>query len=153
MLHIAEDQTLGIDPEHLERSVSYLGDSNYTRGLASKYDRREDMYVWNHLELVSFGGIIALYKFYFYDLRGGRSKEAESVKQLLFPVKALRNAAAHNLCAYAHKLCYRRSAVMCGSRQSASSPPHAARKTAHNRFRHQSMPLSQESRSAFSASV
>lgn len=96
ILHIAEDQTLGIDPEHLERSISYLGDSNYTRDLAKKYGRREDMYVWNYLELVSFGGIIALYKFYFYDLRRGRSKEAESVKQLLFPVKALRNAAAHN---------------------------------------------------------
>ena len=96
MLHIAEDQTLGIDPEHLERSVSYLGDSNYTRNLANKYGRREDMYVWNYLELVSFGGIIALYKFYFYDLRRERSQEAESVKQLLFPVKALRNAAAHN---------------------------------------------------------
>ena len=94
MLHIAEDQTLGIDPEHLERSVSYLGDSNYTRNLANKYG--EDMYVWNYLELVSFGGIIALYKFYFYDLRRERSQEAESVKQLLFPVKALRNAAAHN---------------------------------------------------------
>lgn len=54
------------------------------------------MYVWNYLELVSFGGIIALYKFYFYDLKKGQSKKAESVKQLLFPVKALRNAAAHN---------------------------------------------------------
>ena len=95
-LHIAEDQTLGIDPEHLERSISYLGDSNYTRDLAKKYGRREDMYVWNYLELVSFGGIIALYKFYFYDLKKGQSKKAESVKQLLFPVKALRNAAAHN---------------------------------------------------------
>ncbi len=87
---------MGIDPEHLERSVSHLGDSNYTRDLANKYGRREDMYVWNYLELVSFGGIIALYKFYFYDLRRERSQEAESVKQLLFPVKALRNAAAHN---------------------------------------------------------
>ncbi len=96
LLHIAEDQTLGIDPEHLERSISYLGNSNYTRDLANKYGRREDMYVWNYLELVSFGGIIALYKFYFYDLKKGRSKKAESVKQLLFPVKALRNAAAHN---------------------------------------------------------
>lgn len=96
ILHIAEDQTLGIDPEHLERSISYLGDSNYTRDLAKKYGRRENMYVWNYLELVSFGGIIALYKFYFYDLKKGQSKKAESVKQLLFPVKALRNAAAHN---------------------------------------------------------
>ncbi len=96
ILHIAEDQTLGIDPKHLERSISYLGDSNYTRDLAKKYGRRENMYVWNYLELVSFGGIIALYKFYFYDLKKGQSKKAESVKQLLFPVKALRNAAAHN---------------------------------------------------------
>ena len=96
LLHIAEDQTMGIDPEHLERSISYLGDSNYTRDLARKYGRREDMYVWNYLELVSFGGIIALYKFYFYDFRGERDRKAGSVKQLLFPVKALRNAAAHN---------------------------------------------------------
>lgn len=96
ILHIAEDQTLGIDPEHLERGTSYLGDSNYTRDLAKKYGRRENMYVWNYLELVSFGGIIALNKFYFYDLKKGQSKKAESVKQLLFPVKALRNAAAHN---------------------------------------------------------
>lgn len=96
VLHIAEDQTMGIDPEHLERSISHLGDSNYTRDLARKYGRREDMYVWNYLELASFGGIIALYKFYFYDFRGKRDGKAESVKQLLFPVKALRNAAAHN---------------------------------------------------------
>ena len=54
------------------------------------------MYVWNYLELVSFGGIITLYKFYFYDLKKRQSEKAESVKQLLFPVKALRNAAAHN---------------------------------------------------------
>lgn len=64
VLHIAEDQTMGIDPERLEHSISHLGDSNYTRDLARKYGRREDMYVWNYLELVSFGGIIALYKFY-----------------------------------------------------------------------------------------
>ena len=54
------------------------------------------MYIWNYLELVSFRGIIALYKFYFYELRRMCSEESESVKQLLFPVRALRNAAAHN---------------------------------------------------------
>lgn len=43
------------------------------------------MYVWNYLELVSFGGIIALYKFYFYDLKKGQSKKAESVKQPCSP--------------------------------------------------------------------
>lgn len=96
ILDIAETQTKGIDPRHFERGFDHMRGSSYTRGLAKKYGRREAMYVWSYLELASFGDILALYKFYFYDLRGKRDKKAESVKQFLFPVKALRNVAAHN---------------------------------------------------------
>ncbi len=52
------------------------------------------MAVWNYLELASFGGIISLYKYYVFERR--TMKDEEAVKGLLFPTKALRNAAAHN---------------------------------------------------------
>ena len=52
------------------------------------------MAVWNYLELASFGGVISLYKYYVFERQAMKDKEA--VKGLLFPTKALRNAAAHN---------------------------------------------------------
>lgn len=52
------------------------------------------MAVWSYLELASFGGVISLYKYYVFERQAMRGKEA--VKGLLFPTKALRNAAAHN---------------------------------------------------------
>lgn len=52
------------------------------------------MAVWSYLELASFGGVISLYKYYVFERRAMKGKEA--VKGLLFPTKALRNAAAHN---------------------------------------------------------
>lgn len=94
LLHLASDSLDGIDPDHTERSLAGLGGSSYTRGLVEKYGDPEHMAVWNYLELASFGGIISLYKYYVFERR--TMKDEEAVKGLLFPTKALRNAAAHN---------------------------------------------------------
>lgn len=94
LLHLASDSLGGIDPDHTERSLAGLGGSSYTRGLVEKYGDPEHMAVWNYLELASFGGIISLYKYYVFERR--TMKDEEAVKGLLFPTKALRNAAAHN---------------------------------------------------------
>ena len=94
LLHLASDSLDGIDPDHTERSLAGLSGSSYTRGLVEKYGDPEHMAVWNYLELASFGGIISLYKYYVFERRTMKDKEA--VKGLLFPTKALRNAAAHN---------------------------------------------------------
>lgn len=94
LLHLASDSLGGIDPDHTERSLAGLDGSSYTRGLVEKYGDPEHMAVWNYLELASFGGIISLYKYYVFERR--TMKDGEAVKGLLFPTKALRNAAAHN---------------------------------------------------------
>lgn len=83
-----------MDPDHLERSLAGLGGSSYTHGLVEKYGDPGSMAVWNYLELASFGGIISLYKYYAFDRRALKAESA--VKPLLFPTRALRNAAAHN---------------------------------------------------------
>lgn len=88
----------GMDLHHIENSIARLDGSSYSRNLARKYGQREDMAYWNLLELISFGDIIAFYKYYFIDLNGGVDPTAKRVKQLLFPTKTLRNAAAHNSC-------------------------------------------------------
>ena len=94
LLHLASDSLDGIDPDHTERSLAGLSGSSYTRGLVEKYGEPEHMAVWNYLKLASFGGIISLYKYYVFERR--TMKDEEAVKGLLFPTKALRNAAAHN---------------------------------------------------------
>lgn len=94
LLHLASDSLGGIDPDHTERSLAGLGGSSYTRGIVEKYGDTEHMAAWNYLELASFGGIISLYKYYVFERR--TMKDEEAVKRLLFPTKALRNAAAHN---------------------------------------------------------
>lgn len=83
-----------MDPDHTERSLAGLGGSSYTRGLVEKYGDPGHMAVWSYLELASFGGVISLYKYYVFERRA--MKDEEAVKGLLFPTKALRNAAAHN---------------------------------------------------------
>lgn len=92
--HLASDSLGGIDPDHTERSLAGLEGSSYTRGLVEKYGDPGHMTVWSYLELASFGGVISLYKYYVFELR--TMKDEEAVKGLLFPTKALRNAAAHN---------------------------------------------------------
>ena len=94
LLHLASDSLGGIDPGHTERSLVGLGGSSYTRGLVEKYGDPKRMAVWSYLELASFGGIIPLYKYCIFERC--TAKDAEAVKGLLFPTKALRNAAAHN---------------------------------------------------------
>ncbi len=83
-----------MDPDHTERSLAGLGGSSYTRGLVEKYGDPGHMAVWSYLELASFGGVISLYKYYVFERQA--MKDEEAVKGLLFPTKALRNAAAHN---------------------------------------------------------
>ena len=66
----------------------------YIRNIVEKYGDPGHMAVWSCLELASFGGVISLYKYYVFERRA--MKDEEAVKGLLFPTKALRNAAAHN---------------------------------------------------------
>lgn len=94
LLHLASDSLGKIDPDHTERSLTGLGGFSYTRELVEKYGDPRHMAVWSYLELASFGGVISLYKYYVFERQAMRGKEA--VKGLLFPMKALRNAAAHN---------------------------------------------------------
>lgn len=94
LLHLASDSLGGIDPDHTERSLAGLGGSSYTRGLVEKYGNPGHMAVWSYLELASFGGVISLYKYYVFERCAMRDREG--IKGLLFPTKALRNAAAHN---------------------------------------------------------
>lgn len=94
LLHLASDSLDGLDPDHTERSLAGLGGSLYTRGLVEKYGDPGHMAVWTYLELASFGGVISLYKYCLFERYAMR--DGEAVKGLLFPTKALRNAAAHN---------------------------------------------------------
>lgn len=93
-LRFASDSLDDMDPDHTERSLAGLGGSSYTRGLVEKYGDPGHMAVWSYLELASFGGVISLYKYYVFERQA--MKDEEAVKGLLFPTKALRNAAAHN---------------------------------------------------------
>ena len=88
----------GLDLRHIEKSISRLSTSYYSRKLAEKYGSLGNMAYWNFFELADFGGIIGLYKYYYFEFSQGKDQRAKRVKQLLFPVKALRNAAAHNSC-------------------------------------------------------
>ena len=67
--------------------------------------------VWVFLEVTEFGVLVDLWRYC-----AGRWSEQEMRDKhyVLKSVKALRNACAHSLCAFAHKLCYRRLSVMCG---------------------------------------
>lgn len=93
-----EDALGGLDLHHIEKSISRLSASQYSRRLAGKYGSLGKMAYWNFFELATFGDIIGLYKYYYFELGGGKDLRARRVKQLLFPVRALRNAAAHNSC-------------------------------------------------------
>ena len=97
----AIEETLGgLNLRHIEKSISRLSTSQYPRRLARKYGSLGQMAYWNFFELATFGDIIGLYKYYYFELGQGRDLRAKRVKQLLFPVRTLRNAAAHNSCLF-----------------------------------------------------
>lgn len=98
--------------DYLLKSIIKMKSSNYSKALVDKYLRRaieeylykkengnEDVVLdvncpyWVLLEVLSFGDFIQLYKFYFtkYNVR-------ETILGMLYPIKCLRNAAAHNAC-------------------------------------------------------
>lgn len=70
--------------------------SSYSRELALAVSRGAPLTVGRYLELATFGDVIALYKYWFYDVRRGSDVTPKAVKQLLFPTRMLRNASAHN---------------------------------------------------------
>lgn len=96
---LVDGATGGVDLRHVEKSISYLGASSYSRKIANKYGDASSMAVWNFMELASFGDLISFYKYYFIERPAERKdRVARKVKPMLFPAKTLRNAAAHNSC-------------------------------------------------------
>ena len=76
--------------DHVNLNIQEKADS-YCFDLSSSYKGKYA--VWNIVELLSFGDFIWLYIMY-YDLYPSE----DNLKNCLFPVKSLRNAAAHNNC-------------------------------------------------------
>lgn len=106
---IAYQLNRGNDCGHIEKSVRHLGASFYSRQLVEKYGSIDVMRPWHFMEMASFGDFITFYKFLFFDSPEREQLEfctacsndvqnAKKIKRLLFPAKALRNAAAHNDC-------------------------------------------------------
>lgn len=103
------DLSFGIDPDHIEKSIAFLNASFYSRKLVEKYGDLTTMEPWHFMEMASFGDFISFYKFIIFDSaekeiierRPGSRQDATTakfIKNLLFPTKTLRNAAAHNDC-------------------------------------------------------
>lgn len=96
---VVEKITQGRNPNHIQHSISTMGDSPYSKGIVNKYGDK-DMPYWCLMELMSFGPLINFYKACFKK-RGliECSEEAIVCKQinnLLRRVQTLRNAAAHD---------------------------------------------------------
>lgn len=94
ILCLASDSLGGIDPDHTERSLAGLGGSPYARGLVEKYGTPDTWRPGATSSSRPSGGVISPYKHYVFERRA--MKDEGAVKSLLFPTKALRNAAAHN---------------------------------------------------------
>ena len=90
-----------------EKEMERLKRDRYSGGMARKYD--EEKPVWVLIELLSFGGFI---NFYLFCADRWKDRRMRSEQYLFRQAQAVRNACAHNLCANAHKLCYRRLSVM-----------------------------------------
>ena len=66
--------------------------SHYNEDLIAKYNG--EYALWNVMEIISFGELIELYKFYFDKYEPKKAK----MHNLLYSAKHLRNACAHNNC-------------------------------------------------------
>ena len=77
----------------IEASVYKKANNSYCKDLVNKL-QKDGFALWNVIEVLTFGDFIRLYKL--YDQENG-SIDASLVRSL-FPVRCLRNAAAHNNC-------------------------------------------------------
>lgn len=93
-----ESELDGLDLHHIEKSITRLATSQYSGRLARKYGQPDKMAYWHFFELATFGDIIGLYKYYFIERGKSKDEVAKRLKPLLFPVRTLRNAGAHNSC-------------------------------------------------------
>ena len=76
---------------HLQDEIMNKSTNSYCKALIEKY--KDEFAVWNLIEVISFGDFIDLYEFYY-----SKRNNPYSVKGKLYPIKWLRNAAAHNNC-------------------------------------------------------
>lgn len=68
------------------------GESSYCAEMINGY--RDKFAIWNVVEVMSFGHFVLLYEWFY----AKHSHFKDNMVGLLFPVKSLRNAAAHNNC-------------------------------------------------------
>lgn len=84
------DQLFEMHPEYKDE-IEKKYNTSTCRGIIEKYG--EHWAIWSVVELMSFGQFIELYKLFY-----SRNAFREVSVDLLFPVKMIRNAAAHNNC-------------------------------------------------------
>lgn len=77
--------------QDVQQRINNKKTKSYTSDLINKFS--ENYAIWNIVEVLTFGDFILLYKFYYTIYPSSHSYE-----DLLFPVKSIRNAAAHSNC-------------------------------------------------------
>lgn len=73
------------------QDISFKKYNNMCSELIQKYE--DDFAIWNIVEILSFGDFANLYSSYY-----NKYPDKKSMHNLIFPVKCVRNAAAHNNC-------------------------------------------------------
>lgn len=76
----------------IQNSISIHSSSDYCKDLIKKYNNQYPL--WVFFEVISFGDLCKFYKFFCMELYPGEFQYCD----LLFQVRSLRNAAAHNNC-------------------------------------------------------
>jgi abortive infection bacteriophage resistance protein len=81
------------DPKDvIKNSINIHSSSDYCKDLIRKYNNQYPL--WVFFEVISFGDLCKFYKYFCTELYPGEFKHSD----LLFQVRSLRNAAAHNNC-------------------------------------------------------